>query len=58
MKTKLLLAALLASVAVAQATPAMSTPKGRTPGSSQRSAGRKVASGPFLNHPDSAPGPH
>ena len=64
MKTKLVLVALLASAAFAQATPAISTPQ--TKGlllnrsahrSGAGSIGQKVATGPFLNHPDSAAGP-
>lgn len=79
MKTKLILAALLASAAVAQATPAI-TPakvKGKAPLhiSDVKSVFHKiahkssaapvapnsqkvVAAGPFLNHPETAAGPH
>jgi hypothetical protein len=64
MKTKLMLAALLASAALAQATPAISTPQTKGPllnrsghRHSAGSIGQKVVAGPFLNHPDSAPGP-
>ncbi len=65
MKTKLILAALLASAAGALATPAISTPQNKGPQLNRSalhlnlgSAGQKVASGPFLNHPETAPGPH
>lgn len=77
MKTKLMLVALLASAAFAQATPAITPAKAKAPlhlgsvkGVFHRIAqkpsaapvapsGQKVvAAGPFLNHPDSAPGPH
>lgn len=68
MKTKLMLAALLASAAFSQATPAITPAKTKTvlhPGSVKgifhrpvQSAGQKVATGPFLNHPETAPGPH
>lgn len=64
MKTKLMLAAVLASAALAQATPAISTPQTKGPvlnRSAQRSSagtvGQKASSGPFLNHPDTASGP-
>ncbi|WP_395746400.1 hypothetical protein [Prosthecobacter sp.] len=70
MKMKLMLAALLASAAFAQATPAITPAKSKASlhlnnvksifhRSVQRPVtGPKVANGPFLNHPDSAPGPH
>lgn len=79
MKTLLMLAALLATAAVAQATPRMSKPKIKHPvhhtkqvrtifhltdhhtPAQQRnvgSEGHRVASGPVLNHPETAPGPH
>ena len=64
MKTKLMLVALVASATFAQATPAISTPQSKGPllnrsahRHSAGSTGQRVASGPFLNHPDSAPGP-
>ena len=77
MKTKLMLIALLASAAVAQATPAITPAKVKAPlhisnvkgvlhkiaqkpnAAPVAPGGQKVAAvGPFLNHPDSAPGPH
>lgn len=63
MKTKLMLAALLASAAFAQATPAITPAKSRATQSDNGRAvfhvvGQKNANGPFLNHPETAPGPH
>lgn len=64
MKTKLLLAALLASAAFAQATPAITPAKSKTSTQSNNgravfhTVGQKTANGPFLNHPETAPGPH
>ncbi|OYW78022.1 MAG: hypothetical protein B7Z37_01405 [Verrucomicrobia bacterium 12-59-8] len=77
MKTKLILAALMASAVVAQATPAITPAKVKAPlhigqikgvfhkiaqkpsAAPVAPGGQKVAAaGPFLNHPESAPGPH
>jgi len=77
MKTKLMLVALVASAAVAQATPAITPAKSKAPihlGSVKgllhkivqkpsaapvAPSGQKVAAaGPFLNHQETAPGPH
>ncbi|MFC5456223.1 hypothetical protein [Prosthecobacter fluviatilis] len=77
MKTKLMLVVVLASAAVAQATPPITPAKAKAPlhlsqvkGVFHRIAqkpsaapvaanGQKVAAAsPFLNHPETAPGPH
>lgn len=78
MKTKLMLVALMASAAFAQATPAITPAKVKAPHRighvkgvfhtiAQKPVARPAvpgdqkvvaATGPFLNHPETAPGPH
>jgi hypothetical protein len=77
MKTKLMLVVVLASAAVAQATPPITSAKvkaplhlsnvkgvfhkvAQKPGAAPIAPGAQkvAAAGPFLNHPDTAPGPH